>query len=425
MNTATNTTAPLLKGGERVAVIGAGIVGTCTALALARAGVPVDLFDPQPPEQSTTWGNAGLVSVDSCIPLSAPGLVRQIPSWIRDSQGPLSLPARYLPRAVPWLLRRVRAGHAEKVRQISLALRVLHEPALRLYRDLLGEELFNRYIQDRGQWHVTASEAPGPSERFAMELWRQHGITTEVATGSSLHERLPGLSSTLRRGIRFPSHAHVTDLGGLLRAMLQASSAAGSRHICGGVTKLVPRGTTWRVLTTAGEFPADKVVLSAGMASQGLARSLGLKLHLQAERGYHVQMSHQSGLPDVPVVFREQAFVATPMAQGLRLAGTVEIAPETAPADWRRAEVMLSHARRLMPGLDDAGASYWVGSRPSTPDSLPIIGPVSGNEGLLLACGHGHFGLTGAPMTAKLLVDSLLGRTSSIDPRPYALSRFH
>lgn len=166
-------------------------------------------------------------------------------------------------------------------------------------------------------------------------------------------------------------------------------------------------------------------VVATGMRAPELVRSLGVRLPLLAERGYHVQLRPQAGVPPVPVLFKDFGFVLTPMEHGPRLAGKVDLVRDGSLPSLERARTMLDQARQLWPALDGAGARFWMGERPSTPDSLPVLGRIEAAPNLFLACGHGHFGLTGAPMSARLVTAALLDNSAPIDPRPYALARFH
>jgi len=128
--------------------------------------------------------------------------------------------------------------------------------------------------------------------------------------------------------------------------------------------------------------------------------------------------------PPIPISSKTRAFFMTPMEDGLRIAGTVEIAGLDAPPDERRATILVEHARRLFPELQAGDVRYWMGFRPSTPDSLPILGAASGQNGLYLAFGHGHFGMSGGPPSGRLLARLMTGQSPGIDPAPYDVRRF-
>ena len=408
-----------------MAVVGAGIVGACVALVLRQAGAAVTLIDPQPPGSGTTSGNAGLISIDSCIPLALPGLLRQLPGWLHQPQGPLAMEPAALAQNFGWFCRRLSSSRLQRVLAISDALRALHQGALKDYQALLGPELFARHVRSEGQWHVSAHASSSRSEEVTALLRQRHGVRAEVFDGAALHERLPGLSPWVQHGLCLPSNAHTLDPMHLAQALVDRFCEAG------GVVQNTPvlairvasaGGMT--VSTALGRQVFQHVVVAAGMAAPELVRPLGLRVPLLAERGFHAQLLPQTGLPPVPVLFKDLGFVLTPMQGGPRLAGKVHLQGHNRPPQLERAHAMFEQARRLWPSLQGEGASYWMGERPSTPDSLPVLGRVEGLPHLHLACGHGHFGLTGAPMSARLVCAALLGSTPPIDPRPYALSRF-
>jgi D-amino-acid dehydrogenase len=189
--------------------------------------------------------------------------------------------------------------------------------------------------------------------------------------------------------------------------------------------KLIPReGVGWLVMTNTANRTADRVVIAAGAWSATLLAPLGIRVPLETERGYHAMLFSPSVTPPIPISSKSRAFFMTPMEDGLRVAGTVEIAGLDAPPDERRAKVLVEHARRLFPALQADEVRLWMGFRPSTPDSLPILGPASGRAGLYLAFGHGHFGMSGGPPSGRLLARLITGQTVGIDPTPYDAGRF-
>ena len=154
------------------------------------------------------------------------------------------------------------------------------------------------------------------------------------------------------------------------------------------------------------------------------AAGLGLRVPLEVERGYHLMLPASGVSLCVPVSNNEHTFVATPMEHGLRLAGTVEIAGTAPPPDWRRADILLTHARRMLHGLNTEAPSRWMGFRPSFPDSLPAIGHLPGLSNAIAAFGHGHYGISLSPMTGRIVADLAAGRAAAIDPSPYRPDRF-
>lgn len=408
-----------------VAVIGAGIVGACAALALQRDGCRVDVYDPLPPGGGASFGNAGLISVDSVVPIALPGMLRQVPRWLSDPDGPLVLRPRYALRAAPWLLRWLRAGRLPAVRASSQALHALHRPALDEYRGLLGAERFAALLRTEGQVHVWESERDGRADRIANELRERLGLPTEQLDAAALRELLPGLSPTIRRGLLFPRHAHTVEPRQLVQTVAELLQQAGGTLVAERAMKIVPRADgRYRLLTNCGDRVHDRIVVAAGAWSRSLLEPLGVRLPLESERGYHAELSAPSLLPRLPLVHKERGFAVTPMVGWLRIAGTVEIAGLDAPPDERRADALAAQAQALFPGLRFERARAWMGLRPSLPDSLPVIDRLGHHPGVIVACGHGHFGMTAASMTARLVSQLVRGEPASIDLHPYRLSRF-
>jgi D-amino-acid dehydrogenase len=180
--------------------------------------------------------------------------------------------------------------------------------------------------------------------------------------------------------------------------------------------------------TESGGVPADAAVVCAGAYSKPLAAALGDKVPLETERGYHLMIRDPEVVPRIPTADADGKFVATPMETGLRFAGTVELAGLEAPPDWRRANVLLEQGRKMLPGLamsyPQERTSVWMGHRPSLPDSLPVIGPSSATPDVIYAFGHGHVGMTAAPMTGKVVADLVAGRPPSIDIAAFSVRRF-
>jgi D-amino-acid dehydrogenase len=200
---------------------------------------------------------------------------------------------------------------------------------------------------------------------------------------------------------------------------------AGGMIVAERAMKLIPReGRGYMVMTNLANRGADHVVVAAGAWSGRLLAPLGIRVPLETERGYHAMLFAPSVVPPMPISSKTRAFFMTPMEDGLRVAGTVEIAGLDAPPDERRARVLVDHARRLFPALRVGDVRYWMGFRPSTPDSLPILGPVAGRPGLYLAFGHGHFGMSGGPPSGRLLARVIMGRSPGLDPDPYRAQRF-
>ncbi len=409
-----------------VVVVGAGIVGACTALQLQRGGARVTLLDPLPPGSETSYGNAGLVSVDSCIPISLPGMVWQVPGWLMDTDGPLAIRPAHLPAAMPWLLKWLWAGRRESVLRASVLLHELHRPALKEYRSLLGEDAFADLIKLTGQLHLWGKNGkPSAADRLVGEIRQRQGIHVTGLDAEALAQRVPALTKDLKQGISFDNHAFCINPQRLAQTLVRRFQEFGGELMHEKVQRIEALdGGRWRLWTNAASREAEQVVVAAGAYSKDLLAPLKVALPLEVERGYHVELPDPGVTLGLPFIDKDRAVAVTPMENGLRFAGTVEFAGLRHPANPQRIDALLKAAKAMFPGIRTNGAKTWLGFRPSTPDSVPIVGPVAGCPGLILACGHGHTGMTGAPMTARLVAHHVLGTPVEVNPQGYRLERF-
>ncbi len=406
-------------------VIGAGVAGLSTALYLQRAGVATTVIDPLPPAGGASFGNAGLLSPDTAVPIALPGMLRKVPGWLLNPLGPLSVTPGYFPRALPWLLRWIEAGRLDRVIAISDAMRALHRESLTCWQELLGPSLYGELIRPLGQVQVWEGDAEAANSGVERQVRDRHGIKSEALTADDLRQMFPGISREVTRGLLVPGNGHTVSPQRSVNTLGELFRKEGGTLINERAMKLIPReGGGWMVMTNLANRSAEHVVVAMGAWSRQLLDPLGIKVALETERGYHAMMFDPEVMPALPISNKTRAFGVTPMEDGLRVAGTVEIAGLEAPPNEERAKVLVQHARRMFPALSGAKVRYWMGFRPSTPDSLPILGPAAGRPGLHFVFGHGHFGMTGGPPSGRLVARLITGQTPGLDPAPYAAKRF-
>ncbi len=404
-------------------VLGAGVVGLSTALYLQRSGHRTTVIDPLPPGSGASFGNAGLISNDNAVPMALPGMLGKVPGWLADRDGPLVVRPTYLPRALPWLLRWITASRMPRVIQISDALRALHRDALSCWQELLGPELYADLIRQVGQvrlWEGVSDTA------VEMALCERHGIRVERLDADALRQIYPDISPGITGGLLMPNNASTISPPRLVRTLGELLVAAGGAIVAESAMKIIPRGGAagYMVMTNVANRSAHRVVIAAGAWSRELLAPLGIKVPLETERGYHAMMPEHNLTLRIPMLIKNRGFGLAQMEDGLLAAGTVEIAGLRAPPDERRARLLVGHAKRVFPKLEVGEARYWMGHRPSTPDSLPILGEAPGQPGLFLAFGHGHLGMVGGPPSGRLVSQLINGTPPAIDPAPYACARW-
>ena len=416
-------------GTKRVGVIGAGMVGVCAASWLQRDGHSVFLVEAGEPGHGASFGNAGCLNGSSVTPVSMPGVIRNVPRWLLDPLGPLSLRWTYLPAIAPWLVRFVRSGTPDKVRAQARALRPLVGPTLEALKPLVAAARAEDLVHRLGHLYVYRSAESLEKDRLAWQLRRENGVEIDEFDADELRQLEPALSRDYVRGVLVRENGHTSNPLGLVERLLGHFVRSGGELVRARANGFRLDGRRLAAIQTdSGDLPADAAVVCAGAYSKPLAAALGDRVPLETERGYHLMISDPERMPRIPTADADGKFVATPMDTGLRFAGTVELAGLAAPPDWRRARILLAQGRKMLPGLaashPEERISMWMGHHPSLPDSLPVLGPSRASPDVFYAFGHGHVGMTAAPMTGKIVAELVDGRSPAIDISPFAAGRF-
>ncbi|MBR3370107.1 MAG: FAD-dependent oxidoreductase [Rhodobacteraceae bacterium] len=406
-----------------IAVIGAGIVGLSIALRLADQGHQVTLIAPPDDESGASYGNAGVIADYAVMPVGTPDVLRNLPALLFDRDSPLSIRKASVLTLAPWLLRFARECLPARSRANAKAIAALLAPTPAAWRTLAHHVGGAHLLKPQGSLYLFETQKDQRGADFALP--RSLGVNVESISRAELGQLEPGLPAHVGHGAAFfPNTVTLHDPRTMLRLLRAAVDAAGVQQIPARVTGLVHDAQGYVTLTSAqARWQARKVVLAAGAWSRDLARQAGDKVPLDTERGYHLEYD-MAALPltrqMAPV---SRGFYFCPMAGRLRVAGTVELGGLDAPAAPNRWAVMERGARAIFPDLPDPDRR-WQGCRPSLPDSRPVIGPSRFGGDVIHAYGHGHLGLTLAPVTAQIVADLIAGRPPALDIAPYRPDRF-
>ncbi|MCC5956426.1 MAG: FAD-binding oxidoreductase [Natronohydrobacter sp.] len=405
---------------SEIAIIGAGIVGLACALHLAQAGHDVTILAPEDDETGASYGNAGVIADYAVMPVGTPDVLRNLPALLFDRDSPLAIrPALAL---APWLLRFARESLPGRARQNARAIAALLAPAASCWKELAAEIDGTDLLKPLGSLYLFETEADRRGTNFST--YRAHGVAVEEISRDALGQLQPGLPAGIGVGAAFfPNTVTLDDPGQMLRRLRAAVDAAGVARISTRVTELARNkgGVTLRGADL--HLRARRVVIAAGAWSRTLAAQAGDRVPLDTERGYHLEYDSPA-----PRLIRQmtpvsRGFYFCPMAGRLRVAGTVELGGLDAPASPHRWAVLERGARAILPDLPEPDRR-WMGCRPSLPDSRPVIGLSRAGPEVIHAFGHGHLGLTLAPITARLVAAVVAGRAPELDLAPYRPDRF-
>ncbi len=411
-----------------VVVIGAGIVGLMTALALAGEGHRVEVIDREGPAAGTSAGNAGILAFTEILPLASPGLLRQVPRWLLDPLGPLSVRPAYALRAAPWLLRFLAASRRKPYARIIEAQNALMALARPEMLGAIARAGLGNHVAETGTLDLyDGTEAFGRAEAD-WDAKRRAGIGFEVLEGRDAIEPIqPGLAPQFYGKAVFSRDGlQVRDPREFTQSLARHLEGNGVRLRQGSVAAIRADASSVRIEFADGapSRQASHVVLATGAWSKRIAAALGDDVPLESERGYNVTLPPGAFDLRRQLYFNGHGFVATPIADGVRIGGAVEIGGLELPPNFRRSDAMLTKAASFMPGLNAQGGRSWMGHRPSMPDTLAVIGRSRASRHVIYAFGHGHLGLTQSAGTGRLVADLVANRVSAIDLAPFSPQRF-
>jgi len=413
-----------------VTVLGAGVVGICCARFLQKAGCTVELIDRDEPGAGTSSGNLGMIcSLETALPLPSLRVLKGVPRMLFDRDGSLVIRWRHLPYLMPWLTRFVHNAAPSRRWQHALAMASLMRDTVTAWRTLLDGSSGQALFRSDGAVTVYETEAAFAADEGERRLLRQLGTDYVELDAAGIRAIEPALAPRFVRGIHFRDCAQTTSPFGLSRALAKDFVGDGGTIRHANATSLVFRANGLPTIQTSEErIDTDGLVVACGAWSGRLTATIGLRVPLETERGYHLALPGvDSGLRR-PIIHGETNVGLTQMDEGLRVGGTVELAGLEVPPTPGRASGIYSKARTMLADTSidrDAARVEWMGFRPTLPDYLPAIGGVPGRRNLWFAFGHQHIGLSLAARTGEIIASLATGRPIAIDLTPFRPDRFH
>ncbi|GAB2188219.1 NAD(P)/FAD-dependent oxidoreductase [Roseibium sp. LAB1] len=410
---------------QDIIVIGAGIIGISSALALQARGQQVLVLDRQAETARASEMNAGAFAFTDIIPLATPGIMRKAPKWLLDPLGPLSVPPAYTLKIAPWMLRFWRASWPDRYQASVTAQAEL----MKLAQDALARQVSDTgaasLIQAEGQLQLYEGEAEFRASLPGWELRKQQGIRFELLESPEAIAAIqPGLDRRFTHAAFTPDWTNTCDPARWLAHLTSVFLKRGGRVEKADVSGLKPLEQAVRVDVSGRHLEAHQVVVASGAWSHHLVKTIGDRIPLETERGYNTTLPEGSFDLKTHLTFSGHGFVVTKINGGVRVGGAVELGGLTLPPNYRRADILLNKAKSFLPDLKTEGGKKWMGFRPSMPDSLPVIDRSPGDRRVVYAFGHGHLGLTQSAGTAELVANLVSDTQNPIDMAAFSARRF-
>ena len=412
-----------MKSTPQIAVVGAGIVGICSAFFLQKNGFQVTLLDKKEPGSMTSFGHACTFADYANVPVNSPDLFRDIPSMLLRSDGPLAVDFFHVLKNLNWTTKFLQNCTTKKVEYISKSLGNLLNNSSISYDEIFTDVKVSEYIKNEEALYLYQNETEFLKAKTTNELRQKNGVRIKTLSKNKILDLEPSLAPVFFNGQIFIGSRHTTNPSMISKRIFETFINNGGEFIQSHVDDLIVEDGCVNVNLNNNNHKFEKVIICAGAWSNNLSKKIGESFPLDSERGYHV-MFNNHGLINRPVGWSQSGFYLVQLEEGLRAAGTVEIAGLSKPENKKRIQMIESQARRLLPQLNEV-KSTWLGFRPTLPDSLPVIGPSKKNKNIIYAFGHQHIGWTLGAVTGKIINSICNDRVPNINIQPFSPSRFN
>jgi len=411
-------------GGQAdVVVLGAGIVGVSAAHAARQRGLSVILVDRREPGEETSYGNAGILSSGSILPLNQPSLWSALPNYVTNRHAALRWNPAWAIRNIDWLARFLANATPSRSRPRATALHGLIGASLKLHREWIVKADAAQRIRETGwlkAWRSDAVDAAKREQAFLAE----YGIASQLLDRQAISALEPNILPVYKVGLLHTQTASVDSPGSVVKAYAKMFAGLGGEIRRSDIRAIIPDGEGWRVALADGEISARHVVVALGPWSADLLTPLGYRVPLAFERGYHREFkSNPARSLQRPIHDAEGSFLMTPMEQGIRVTSGVELTARDAPSSFAQLDAVVPVARSVVE-FGEAVGEPWRGARPTLPDSLPMIGPAPRHSGLWLSFGHQHIGFTTGPATGAAIAAMIAGAQPPFDTAPFSPGRY-
>jgi len=408
---------------KNIAVVGAGIVGICCAYFLKKSGLSVTLIDREDPGTMTSFGHACSFADYANVPVNYPGLIWDIPKMLLKKDGPLAVDLFYIVKHLPWALSFLKNCKKEKVDEIASSLTNLLKHSQISYDEIFKEVNVQEYISHEENLYLFDSKKSLDDYEYANVIRKNNRVKVRNLKKEEVKQLEPNIADVYYAGQLFIGSRHTTNPLAISTKIFEKFIELGGVYIKQNVTNLIQKENSIELSLGNKKINFDKIIVSAGAWSNKIANMVGDKFPLDTERGYHILFETNEKLINRPVAWSESGFYLIQIHDGIRAAGTVEIAGINKSPNSKRIAMIERQSRKVLPQLGNV-KSTWMGRRPTLPDSLPIIGKSQKNNNVIYAFGHQHIGWTLGAVTGKIIDSLSRDHIPNIDISAYSPSRF-
>jgi len=409
---------------KSIAVIGAGIIGICSAYFLQKSGFKVTLIDHNKPGTMTSYGHACTFADYACIPVNSPTIFKDLPSLLLKQNGPLAVDFKYILKNLPWALSFLKNCSKDKVEYIASSLANFLSHSRLSYDQLFEEVDVSQYINNNETLYLYKTEKEFQAAKYSIDLRIKNNVKIKKLNASEIHEIEPNIAQVYFCGLIFEGSRHTINPIKVSEKIFESFLQNGGSYINKKITLINNAVNGITITSENNTFDFDKIIISAGSWSKELALMIGDKFPLDTERGYHVLFDSEKKLINRPVGWSQSGFYLIQIEEGIRAAGTVEIAGLQKNPNPKRLKMIETEARRIIPALGKV-KSTWLGFRPTLPDSLPVIGQSPKDNNVYYAFGHQHIGWTLGAVTGKAITELVNNRNPNFDLSSFNPNRFN
>lgn len=402
------------------------MVGIATAIWSLREGNKVTLIDKSAPEDRASFGNAGVLASASVLPVTMPGLLTKLPKMVLSGAEPIFLRWLYLPRIALWAARYLSHANASDVKRISAALYPIIGNSLEDHLALSKGTEAETFIKPSDFAVLYKNRHTFLKDAFGWKIRSDLGFAWAEYEAADRQNYDPSFTTSLGFLAALTGHGRITDPGTYMEALRSHFVTAGGHILPANVTDIKHHnGRATGVVTDQGPVMADRIAITAGAWSPLLTKKLGVKIPVEAETGYHIEFWDPSFVPRVPTLVPSKKLIFSPMKGRLRVAGAVEFGGlKNNKGQDKVFDLLLASTKEVLPELTYSKETRWVGHRPASTDSVPIIDELATIKGVFLGFGHQHVGLTGSARTGQILAQLISGKRPNVDLAPYNAARF-